>query len=209
MPRQMRSAYRLPNLDARIRLTVRHEIRALQKRLGITAVHVTHDREEAMVMADRIVVLDKGRIEQAGTPEELYHRPISAFVATFLGADNVIRLDVEHQGSDTVLSGAGIVGQALVPRLSTAAGATGSVHAHFRSEAAELRPPDSSAEPSCVDFPGIVRHASYPGGIWRHAVSVAGTEVLVDSKTRHQPGAAVHIRVPKDALFIFPAGSAN
>lgn len=199
----------LSNLDARIRLTVRHEIRALQKRLGITAVHVTHDREEAMVMADRIVVLDKGRVEQAGTPEELYHRPVSAFVATFLGADNVIRLDAEHQGPNTALSGAGIVGQTPLPRLSTVAGAGGSVHAHFRSEAAELRFPDSSTDPSCVDFLGVVRHASYPGGVWRHAVSVAGTEVLVDSKMQHQPGAAVHVRVPKDALFIFPASRAN
>jgi len=199
----------LSNLDARIRLTVRHEIRALQKRLGITAVHVTHDREEAMVMADRIVVLDKGRIEQAGTPEELYHRPVSAFVATFLGADNVIRLNVEHQGSDTVLSGPGIVSQALLPRLSTVPNAVGSVHAHFRIEAAELRSSDSPIAPSCVDFLGVIRHASYPGGVWRHSVNVAGTEILVDSKIYHQPGATVHVRVPKDALFIFPSGRPN
>ncbi|MDA4630861.1 ABC transporter ATP-binding protein, partial [Escherichia coli] len=67
----------LSNLDARIRLTVRHEIRSLQKRLGITAIHVTHDREEAMVMADRIVIMNAGRIEQQGTPEDVYNKPAS------------------------------------------------------------------------------------------------------------------------------------
>ncbi len=78
----------LSNLDARIRLTVRHEIRVLQKRLGITAVHVTHDREEAMVMADRIVIMNAGRIEQQGPPEEVYNKPASPFVAAFMGAEN-------------------------------------------------------------------------------------------------------------------------
>ena len=65
----------LSNLDARIRVELRSEIRAVQSRLGITAIHVTHDREEAMVLADRIVVLNGGHIEQAGTPEEVYHQP--------------------------------------------------------------------------------------------------------------------------------------
>lgn len=199
----------LSNLDARIRLTVRHEIRALQKRLGITAVHVTHDREEAMVMADRIVVLDKGRIAQAGTPEDLYRRPVSAFVATFLGADNVIRLSAENQGSNTMLSGLGTVGQALVPRSSHVEIGNGAVHAHFRSEAATLVPPGSAADPQSVDFLGTVRHASYPGGVWRHAIDVAGVEILVDSKMNHKPGASVHVRVPNDALFIFPVDRSN
>ena len=63
-------------------------------RLGFAALHVTHDREEAMTMADRIVVMDQGRIAQVGTPEEVYHRPNSPFVATFMGADNTIALEI-------------------------------------------------------------------------------------------------------------------
>src|SRR5207237_3636866 len=82
----------LSNLDARIREDVRHEIKALQKSLGITAIHVTHDREEAMVMADRIVILDAGTIAQQGAPEEVYNHPASPFVASFMGAGNVVRL---------------------------------------------------------------------------------------------------------------------
>jgi putative spermidine/putrescine transport system ATP-binding protein len=78
----------MSNLDARVREGVRHELRALQQALGITAIHVTHDREEAMIMADRIVILEEGRIAQAGPPEELWHRPANAYVADFLGATN-------------------------------------------------------------------------------------------------------------------------
>src|SRR6185503_9636304 len=75
----------LSNLDARIREDVRHEIKALQAKLGITTIHVTHDREEAMVMA--------GRIAQLGTPEEVYNRPNSPFIAAFMGAGNVVELE--------------------------------------------------------------------------------------------------------------------
>ncbi|WP_281407576.1 ABC transporter ATP-binding protein [Neorhizobium sp. P12A] len=96
----------LSNLDARIRLTVRHELRVLQKRLGITAIHVTHDREEAMVMADRIVILNAGRIAQQGTPEDVYNRPASSFVAAFMGAENVLYLQGTAE-TDRFLIGGG------------------------------------------------------------------------------------------------------
>jgi ABC-type Fe3+/spermidine/putrescine transport system ATPase subunit len=194
----------LSNLDARVRLTVRHEIRALQKRLGITAVHVTHDREEAMVMADRIVILNEGRIEQAGAPEELYHRPVSAFVATFLGADNVIALHAAADGADLALSGPGLRGRPSIANAHAEPGRP--VHAHFRSEAATLLPADTPATANSIDLTGTVRHASYPGGVWRHSVAVAGIEILVDAPNRHEPGTSVCVRVPTDDLFVFPAG---
>src|SRR5580700_24395 len=82
----------LSNLDARIREDVRHEIKTLQQRLGITTVHVTHDRQEAMVMADRIVILDAGQIAQIGTPEEIYNRPVSPFVAANIAAVTMLPL---------------------------------------------------------------------------------------------------------------------
>ena len=85
----------LSNLDAQLRGEMRREIRALQQRLGITMVYVTHDQTEAMTMADRVVLLRNGRIEQVGTPEELYARPATAFTAGFIGAPpmNLMRLD--------------------------------------------------------------------------------------------------------------------
>ena len=76
----------LSNLDAKLRVELRSEIRRLQQELGITALYVTHDQEEAMTIADQLVVLDAGRIAQRGTPEELYRRPSNTFVAGFIGS---------------------------------------------------------------------------------------------------------------------------
>src|SRR6185295_7338983 len=75
----------LSNLDARLRAEVRIEIRALQRRLSLTTVLVTHDQEEALTIADRLAVLDRGRVRQIGTPKEVYERPADISVATFLG----------------------------------------------------------------------------------------------------------------------------
>src|SRR6266516_7717620 len=75
----------LSNLDAKLRVQMRQEIRALQRRLGITTVYVTHDQEEAMAVSDRIVVMDRGSVVQEGTAEDLYYRPASQFVAGFIG----------------------------------------------------------------------------------------------------------------------------
>jgi ABC-type sulfate/molybdate transport systems ATPase subunit len=86
----------LSNLDARVREEVRHEIKTLQRELGITTVYVTHDRQEAMVMADRIAIPDAGHVAQIGTPEEIYNCPNSPFVASFMGAANVVPLTVRR-----------------------------------------------------------------------------------------------------------------
>ena len=85
----------LSNLDAQLRQDMRAEIRSLQRQLGITMVYVTHDQVEAMSMADRVVLLDKGRIEQNATPVELYERPANTFVARFIGTPpmNLLPLD--------------------------------------------------------------------------------------------------------------------
>ena len=90
----------LSNLDAQLRGEMRREIRSLQRRLGITMVYVTHDQTEAMTMADQVVLMRAGRIEQAGAPEELYSRPATAFTASFIGAPpmNIIERDGEMVG---------------------------------------------------------------------------------------------------------------
>ena len=80
----------LSALDARVRLRLRDEIKTLQRRLGVTTVMVTHDQEEALAMADRIVVMNRGRVEQIGTPTEVYGRPATAFVADFVGEMNML-----------------------------------------------------------------------------------------------------------------------
>jgi len=100
----------LSNLDAKLRAEMRIELRDLQRRLGVTALYVTHDLEEALAMSDRIVVMSHGHIEQNGTPADIYNHPRTAFVADFVGSSNLV--------SGTVLPGSG--GDAIVVR--TAAG---------------------------------------------------------------------------------------
>ncbi len=78
----------LSNLDAKLRVYMRNEIKKLQRSVGITAVYVTHDQSEAMSLSDRIIIMNKGIIEQVGTPEEIYHKPVSEFVARFIGEAN-------------------------------------------------------------------------------------------------------------------------
>jgi sn-glycerol 3-phosphate transport system ATP-binding protein len=103
----------LSNLDAQLRAEMRQEIRALQKRLGITMVYVTHDQVEAMSMADRVVLLSKGRIEQNGTPAELYETPANVFVARFIGTPPMNLLHLAAGRAGAVI--AGTDGPALLP----------------------------------------------------------------------------------------------
>src|SRR5271157_5533956 len=150
----------LSNLDARIREEVRHEIKTLQQDLGITAVHVTHDREEAMVMADRIAILEAGSIAQIGTPEEIYNPPNSPFVAGFMGATNVVPLLSDGAPTLTLPVVRGREGTGETPAV-----------AHFRSEDARLCPPDQKAD-GCLVLCGHIAQASSPGGFYRYAVRV-------------------------------------
>ena len=94
----------LSNLDAKLRNQMRIEIRSLQRRLGVTAVYVTHDQIEAMTMADRIIVLNGGRIEQIGTPWEIYNQPASTFVASFMGAPPMNLLSARTNGDGRACS---------------------------------------------------------------------------------------------------------
>jgi len=98
----------LSNLDAKLRVTMRGEIRTLQRRLGTTSVYVTHDQLEAMTMADRLVVLRDGHVEQIGTPLEVYRRPVSTFVAQFIGSPAMNLLPGEMAGGALRLGGASI-----------------------------------------------------------------------------------------------------
>lgn len=196
----------LSNLDARIRLTVRHEIRALQQRLGITTIHVTHDREEAMVMADRIVILDKGRIAQLGTPEAIYTRPTSAFVAAFMGAENVVHLDAVCSGHRVDIAAGPLNSEASLT-LDRPAPPSGRLEARFRSERLQLRRLDapSPGTPSALGLVGRVEAVVYPGGQWRHTVRIGERSVLVDSSEALPPGTDVLVQVPTSGLFLFAA----
>jgi len=193
----------LSNLDARIRLEVRHEIKSLQHALGITAIHVTHDREEAMVMADRIVILDAGAIAQIGSPEEIYNHPASPFVAAFMGAGNMLRLRARTEHGAILVEPGAHNGAARLPANGTIL--QGDVTAHFRSEAARLVPPEQPADGEALVLRGEVAQTSYPGGFWRYAVRVGDAQFMVDDDKRLNVGDRVAIRLAADALYLYPA----
>ncbi len=185
----------LSNLDAKIRLSMRHEIRALHNRIGFTAIHVTHDQEEAMVMADRIVILDRGRIAQDGAPEEVYRRPNSRMVASFLGADNIVRGTARRSGDDVIIEVEGGATVVLPGRLAPEGGCV----LQFRGSDVSFGP---TAEGG-LHLPGMVEQQSYPGGRYRYAVSTPAGTFLVDDATRIAPGERVNITIPADALHLF------
>ncbi len=93
----------LSNLDARLRAEMRVELRELQRRLDITSLYVTHDQEEALAISDRVIVMNGGKIEQIGTPEDIYNRPRSRFVADFVGSANLIEGNVRGPGTNGTL----------------------------------------------------------------------------------------------------------
>jgi putative spermidine/putrescine transport system ATP-binding protein len=99
----------LSALDAKIRVALRNEIRSIQRQLGITTIYVTHDQEEALSLSDRIVVMNNGRVEQIGTPLQIYTYPQTAFVASFVGTLNVLTARVV----DTVLGRVTVDGQPI------------------------------------------------------------------------------------------------
>jgi len=120
-------------LDLKLRKQMQLELKSIQHDVGITFIHVTHDQEEAMTMADRIAVMNRGRIEQLGTPNELYETPATAYVASFLGASNLISGTVS--GSDTVRLHSG---PEVRVRPDALGGRTGEVAVGIRPEKIEL-----------------------------------------------------------------------
>jgi ABC-type Fe3+/spermidine/putrescine transport system ATPase subunit len=188
----------LSNLDAKVRLQLRYEIKALQNRLGFAAIHVTHDREEAMTMADRIVVMEAGRIAQAGPPKEVYDRPVSPFVASFMGADNTIDLTVAPAPAGVEISASHE--QPAVPWSGTAP--VGAVRAYFRDDVAKLDAPDARVEGAIV-LSGRIAQRAYPGGHYRYAVAIGDRQFTVTDERYLDLDTPVGLRLPLGALHLF------
>lgn len=179
----------LTALDAKLRESVRAEMDRLLRSLGITTIYVTHDQEEAMALADRIVVMEAGRIAQIGTPREIYFQPANRHVADFIGIMN--RLDGTRQDGTFVCAG----GSVRVP--------DGDGNAVF------FRPEDAVlADPSQAALKGTVESAVFLG--FRTRVRVAGvsaTPLFIDVPGRQQfaLGHAVGFDIPADRLLSLQA----
>lgn len=160
----------LSNLDAKLREQMRGEIRRIQKNLSITAVYVTHDQNEAMSISDRVVVMRDGQIEQVGTPEEIYAKPSTRFVADFVGKVNFVPVTIgESRGDDTSIELFGQ--QMIVPRVAYLAGET---HlAVVRPEELQLVPADSGF------MRGQVAFRTYLGSVVEYDISLADGSTLM------------------------------
>ncbi|HEX2095561.1 MAG TPA: ABC transporter ATP-binding protein, partial [Longimicrobiaceae bacterium] len=196
----------LSNLDAGLRERTRVELRALLKELGITAVFVTHDQEEAFALADRVAVLDRGRLQQHGTPEALYGAPANAFVAGFIGRANFLPAVVESRESDRVvcrLEG-GARWEARAGDGAPAPGAT--VRLMVRPEALRILP--ESTEGDNTALPGRVLDRRFAGAASFYRVAVEGAEVLVQGGVADaRVGEPVAVRpAPGPPLIAFAAG---
>ncbi|HET7032193.1 MAG TPA: ABC transporter ATP-binding protein [Casimicrobiaceae bacterium] len=188
----------LSNLDAKLRAEVRVEIRELQRKLGITTVMVTHDQEEALTMADRLVVMSAGKVQQVGSQRELYEHPVNAFVAGFVGRTNFLRGHVEAPGLFRSESG-------LAIRCSDSTLTNGCMLA-LRPERLSL----AAAHVSGADnsFEGTVEFASYLGGILEYYVRLTPRErLMVQAPNKladptYAVGDRVHLHWPAQASLV-------
>jgi iron(III) transport system ATP-binding protein len=175
----------LSNLDAKLRVSLRRDIREIQKRLGLTAVYVTHDQEEALEVSDRIAVMSQGRLEQVGTPEDIYERPERVFVADFIGAANLIKGEVKNGGFVAVAGGE--------HRLQDAPG---------NGPGTLLIRPEHVVLSSSGGIPGVVANHFYAGVNRRYrVVTEAFGDLTIDTAERHDEGSAVGISFSQTRLL--------
>jgi iron(III) transport system ATP-binding protein len=190
----------LSNLDTRLRVSMREEIRRIQKHLGITTVYVTHDQEEAMAISDRIAILNGGRIEQVGTPAGIYFQPGSRFASEFMGGSNILELAVldYDEPNDMITAEAG--GRTIRLKGGRPAGRT--VVISIRPE--WIRVVDSPCPDDQNLLSGTVLGSSFLGSMVRYRVTGPGEQVLTidvynPEEARIYPdGSAIFYRLPPD-----------
>jgi iron(III) transport system ATP-binding protein len=194
----------LSNLDAKLRGAMRAEIRRIQRRLGITSLYVTHDQDEAMSMSDRIVVMNKGRVEQAATPAEIYFRPATIFVADFIGRANFIEVAPEH-----VHDGTAVV-TALGMRLTVPAHAA--VDANHASAYLMIRPETIALRPAADGGIGTVLRSTFHGHSVDYEVeTISGTLHVTDAGPDPDGllavGTNVAVTVNPDRAYVLNGGA--
>ncbi|MBD3844145.1 ABC transporter ATP-binding protein [Bosea sp. SSUT16] len=189
----------LSNLDAKLRLEVRVEIRELQRKLGLTTIMVTHDQEEALTMADRLVVMDRGKVRQIGTQRELYEKPADRFVAGFIGRSAFLDGEVTAPGRFRTAGGREIA--------CAAAGTSGSATLALRPERIAI---GSEADGLPNRFATQIVHASYLGAQLDVQVALDGQERMLlqipnrPGLSEPRPGDTITIGWAEDAGLVYP-----
>jgi len=189
----------LSNLDAKLRVYMRGEIRALQERLGITTIYVTHDQEEAMSISHTIVIINKGKIEQTGTPLEIYRRPRTPFVSDFIGITNFLEGEVQEVGQKAIK----IKMQGIIISLRFADGYKPGEKVWLVLRPEMIR---FAAEGEEKGLSGRVQEVSFLGSLARYWVEIAGgNQIQVDEpnpKQFRQKGSTVYLILDEEALHL-------
>ncbi|HEV8488176.1 MAG TPA: ABC transporter ATP-binding protein [Candidatus Limnocylindrales bacterium] len=195
----------LSALDAKIRVALRKEIRSIQRQLGITTVYVTHDQEEALSLSDRVVVMSDGRIEQIGTPAEIYNFPATSFVASFVGTLNLLPAQVVDAGAGRLA----VYGQEIQAAKPLTGGLTnGQVSIALRPESMELGEGGGSNR-----LRGPLEDVSFLGSIVRMRVGLGdGASVSLDTfndphLTLPAVGEDVTVSFPREACLVLEGGT--
>jgi putative spermidine/putrescine transport system ATP-binding protein len=184
-PRMLLLDEPLSALDAKIRVSLRQEIRAIQRELGITTLFVTHDQEEALSISDRIVVLSAGNVEQFGTPFEIYNRPATRFVATFVGTLNTLNARVADVANKTVAIDGQIVS---IPALPASASNGQDIAITVRPEAVSL----ANGHARDVVLDGTVSEVSFLGSVIRLKVDLGENAIYLDTFNDQRTPPPVH-----------------
>jgi len=181
----------LSNLDAKVRQRLRVELRRLQKQVGITAIYVTHDQEEALALADTVVLMDQGTIVQTGTPQEIYLKPTTAFAAEFLGVSN--QLEGEVTDGKLVVAGQSIPYTGPV---------RGKVTVIFRASDVQMEEPSAPPRGGTVALTGVLEESLFLGAHYRHYIRLADGMVMADSPDLRRPG-PVRLVLPADKVQVY------
>ncbi len=186
----------LSNLDAKLREEMRFEIKEVVTRLGITAMYVTHDQGEALALSDRVAIMNRGRLQQLGTPEEIYESPNSRFVAEFIGLSNFLDGSVDTVRGETMTVATS--GLAIETRALPGAAAGQKVLLFFRPNEIELLPADG--ESGSNTFPAKVEKTTYLGDTMDYRLVIgdgADLRLQTDARHRYAVGEAVRVRLPR------------
>ena len=186
----------LSNLDAKLRRRVREEIRELQQSLQLTVLYVTHDQSEALAVSDEIIVMDRGRIAQQGSPQTLYRRPASHFLADFIGDANLVEGEVVRRGDELLFIAAGVA-------LPVSAGGIEPGTATLALRPHRLR----LVEPGSATLTGTCKRADYLGSHIEVLANTPWGELLVfgDADAAAPPAAGAPLGLafePRDAIVL-------
>jgi iron(III) transport system ATP-binding protein len=195
----------LSNLDAKLRVEMREEIRDIQKQLGTTTIYVTHDQEEALVISDRIAVMKAGIIQQVGTSWEIYKEPANTFVASFVGVMNFLEGEIVTSNGNAVEVA---VSQHTVSA-SKPATPVKSIRLAVRPEDLSIRS-ERDSEEGFSTIPGTIKKSTYTGSLIQYTVDYgADLDLIVE---RYKPerealilpnGSSVFVKIPVHALLLF------